>query len=61
MRLDKFLSDMNQGTRKELKEKIKKGSVTVNGHTCSDPGQQVAETDQIIFDGKRITYYRYEY
>lgn len=38
MRLDKFLSDMNQGTRKELKEKIKKRSVTVNGHICSDPG-----------------------
>ena len=54
MRLDKFLSDMNRGTRKELKEKIKKGSVTVNGHVCSDPGQAVTDTDEITFDGKIV-------
>ena len=61
MRLDKFLSDMNRGTRKELKEKIKKGSVTVNGQACSDPGQAVTDTDEIVFDGKIVKYYKYEY
>ena len=34
MRLDKFLADMNQGTRKELKQLIRKGLVTVDGNRC---------------------------
>ena len=33
LRLDKYLADMGIGTRSEIKEKIKKGLVTVNGET----------------------------
>lgn len=61
MRLDKFLSDMNMGTRSELKQKIRKGTVSVNGKTITDPGVAVDEKDSIIFEGKPIVYSRWEY
>ena len=31
MRLDKYLADMGEGTRQEVKKYIRRGSVTVNG------------------------------
>lgn len=43
MRLDKFLSDMNMGTRTELKRDIRKGAVQVNGEKITDPGFMVNE------------------
>lgn len=49
MRLDKFLSDMNMGTRTELKRDIRKGAVQVNGEKITDPGLMVNENDEIIF------------
>ena len=48
MRLDKFLSDMNMGTRTELKRDIRKGAVQVNGEKITDPGFMVNENDEII-------------
>jgi len=47
MRLDKFLSDMNMGTRTELKRDIRKGAVQVNGEKITDPGFLVNENDEI--------------
>ena len=38
MRLDKYLADMNAGTRSELKKDIRKGLVTVGGSVVKDPG-----------------------
>ena len=52
MRLDKFLSDMNMGTRTELKRDIRKGAVQVNGEKITDPGFMVNENDEIIFAGE---------
>ena len=48
MRLDKFLSDMNMGTRTELKRDIRKGAVQVNGEKITDPGFMVNENDEIV-------------
>ena len=48
MRLDKFLSDMNMGTRTELKRDIRKGAVQVNGEKITDPGLMVNENDEIV-------------
>lgn len=57
MRLDKYLADMNLGSRKEVKAFIKKGLVSVNGQVIRSDKFQVKErVDQIIFDGESISY-----
>ncbi len=61
MRLDKFLSDMNMGSRKELRQKIRKGTVLVNGEKAADPGMAVTAVDEVFFDGEKIDYRAYEY
>ncbi len=61
MRLDKYLADMNLGTRKELKTKIKKGSAAVDGITVTDPGFAVSGSEVIRFEGKNIHYREFEY
>uniref|UniRef100_I5ARQ0 Pseudouridine synthase n=1 Tax=Eubacterium cellulosolvens (strain ATCC 43171 / JCM 9499 / 6) TaxID=633697 RepID=I5ARQ0_EUBC6 len=61
MRLDKYLSDMNVGTRKELKTKIRKGAATVNGIRITDPGFSIKGDEDVTFDGKPIRYNEYEY
>lgn len=62
MRLDKFLADMNFGSRKEVKAYIKKGLVTVNGVTIKSDKHQVNEgADEITFAGEPIVYQKYFY
>ena len=57
MRLDKFLADMNAGTRSELKRDIRKGLVTVGGSVVKDPGKNVDPmTDEVCYRGKKIQY-----
>ena len=60
MRLDKFLADMNQGTRKELKQLIRKGLVMVDGVTVKDPGTAVTKTSDIVLAGIPVVYNEYE-
>jgi membrane-associated HD superfamily phosphohydrolase len=36
MRLDKYLSNLNLGTRKNIKEHIKNGAATINKETISN-------------------------
>ena len=43
MRIDKYLANMNVGSRKEVHLLIKKGIVAVNGVTVKTPKQQVKE------------------
>lgn len=61
IRLDKYLCDMGQGSRSEVKKLIRKGLVTVKGETVRDPGFQVAEGDQVALSGQVIAYHAYEY
>jgi 16S rRNA pseudouridine516 synthase len=57
MRLDKFLADMGQGSRKEVKQAIKKGLVEVNGQQVkSDKFQVDEQSDQVSFAGERVRY-----
>ena len=57
MRLDKFLADMNFGSRKETKQLIKKGGVSVNDQTIRSDKYQVDEKkDQVKVDGAIVTY-----
>lgn len=53
MRLDKFLSDMNMGTRTELKRDIRKGAVQVNGEKITDPGFMVNEMMRLFLQENR--------
>lgn len=62
MRLDKLLAHSGFGTRKEVKEYIKKGFVTVNGEiTKKDKLQVEPEIDVICVDGETITYEEFVY
>ena len=61
MRLDKYLADMHIGTRSEVKEKIRKGRVVVNGAVAKDPGLAVSDTDHISADGVSVRYREHFY
>ena len=61
IRLDKYLCDMGQGSRSEVKKLIRKGQVTVKGETVRDPGFQVEEGNQVALSGQVIAYHAYEY
>lgn len=62
MRLDKFLGELNIGTRSEVKKYIKKSQVTVNGKIEKDPGKNISETtDEIAFKGDALTYEKFVY
>lgn len=57
MRLDKFLADMNFGTRREVKGYIKKGLVTVNDQIIKSDKFHVNEyEDRVLFDGEPVHY-----
>ena len=61
MRLDKLLSDMNIGTRSELKKNIRKGQVSVNGEVIKDPGISLNGDEKIIYCGEEVSYSEFEY
>lgn len=62
MRLDKFLADVGLGSRKEVKQLLKKGLITVNEQTVKDGKQQInEEQDQIAFADEVLIYQRYYY
>ena len=61
IRLDKYLCDMNIGTRSNVKQLIKKGNVTVNDTIINNNDFKVAESDKICVNGRNITYQKYFY
>lgn len=57
MRLDKFLCDMQIGTRSQVKDCIKKGNVSVNGVIIKSPDYKLDENmDNVSYMGKNVTY-----
>ena len=61
-RLDKVLSNLGYGSRKEIKQAIRKGLIEVNGELVKDNGMQVdPETDKIIVNGEEIFYRKFIY
>jgi len=61
-RIDKILSNMGYGTRKEVKELIKNGLVEIDGAVVKDSGQQVeACSQEIKAGGRRIIYKEFIY
>lgn len=61
-RLDKILSNLGYGTRKELKGICKKGLVKVNGVVVKDSGAKVdPENDEIFINGEQVFYRKFIY
>lgn len=62
LRLDKYLADMGVGTRQEVKQKIRKGLVTIDGEITKSPEKKVDPDVQIVcVSGQQISYVTYEY
>lgn len=62
MRLDKFLSEQNIGTRKQIKEYVKNGRCSVNGTPASRADMHIDEnSDEIAFDGIVLGYSKNHY
>ena len=62
IRLDKLLSDMGIASRKELKQIIRSGRVTVDGKSIVIPETKIdSEGCAVAFDGKPLRYSRFHY
>lgn len=53
-RIQKLLSSLGYGSRREIEEWVQEGRLTVNGATA-EVGQKVDESDAVKLDGKRIS------
>ena len=60
-RLDKFLCDLNIGTRSQVKSFIQKGMVTVNDVIVKKSECKVSESDIICFQGQILSSEEYSY
>ncbi|REB06511.1 rRNA pseudouridine synthase [Sporosarcina sp. BI001-red] len=62
MRLDKLLGNNGFGTRKDVKQLIRKGTVRVNGMTEKDPGSHVdPEKDSVDVLGEPVIHQEFIY
>lgn len=62
IRLDKFLCEMQVGTRSEVKNLIRKGNVLVNDQTVKTAEQKIDEKrDRISLYGKPLVYKKHVY
>ena len=62
IRLDKYLADMQVGTRSEVKELIRKKRVTVNDNIVTKPESKInTDGDSVNVDGNAVGYHEYEY
>ncbi len=55
IRLNKFISNSGVCSRREADERIKLGLVTVNGVTVTEMGHKVKPTDDVRYEGKKLT------
>ena len=61
MRIDKYLANMNVGSRKEVHKLIKDGLVTVNGDVVETSKQKVGDHDEVMVGDAEIKYEQYHY
>ncbi|MBU0905011.1 MAG: pseudouridine synthase [Planococcaceae bacterium] len=62
MRLDKLLSNMGYGSRKEIKIIVKSKAVEVNGKVAKDVSMHVdSEKDEILVSGEKVIYTEFIY
>jgi len=55
IRLNKYIANSGMCSRREADENIAIGLVTVNGKVITEMGYKVKPTDEVRFDGQRIT------
>ncbi len=57
IRLDRYLCEMGEGTRSEVKELLRKGRVSVDGCPEKNPARKVDEKNaQVCVDGRLLSY-----
>lgn len=62
IRLDKYLAQMNKGTRKEIKEAAKRGRIAVNGIMVKNTDLKInPDMDTVLFDNEETGFVEYEY
>ena len=61
IRLDKMLAHMGYGTRKEVKELIRKGYVSINGEIIKSDDTKVNEDDEVIIFDEVVNYDEFVY
>ena len=62
MRLDKLIAHLGYGSRKQVKQFIRKGYVSVNGEIITDDDFHVdAEIDEIVFLNETVDYQALQY
>ena len=61
MRLDKFICEIENCTRKEAKDYIKKGLISVNGNKTKDASLNVEEENKVFLKGKELKYTAFSY
>ena len=62
VRLDKYLADMGIATRKELKDIIRQGRVTVNDAVATVPDMKLdGESAVVTLDGAVLSYSKFRY
>ena len=62
MRLDKYLADMGIATRKDLKQIIKSGRVSIDGVAVKVPETKLdPEKCSVVMDGECLNYKKYHY
>lgn len=62
VRLDKVLSELGVASRRELKQMIRSGRVSVNGQTVTEPEKHIdPEKDELCLDGAALRLRRFRY
>ena len=62
IRLDKYLTEMGEGTRSQIKEMARKGRIAVNGVTEKKSERKISpSSDTVAVDGRNVSYVEYEY
>ena len=62
MRLDKYISDCGVASRREIKQLVKAGRVTVNGAFAKAPEEKIdTDTAVVRLDGAVLCYKKYRY
>ena len=62
VRLDKVLSELGVASRRELKQMIRSGRVSVNGQTVTEPEKHIdPEKDALCLDGAALRLRRFRY
>lgn len=61
LRLDRFISECGEGSRKQAVSMIKSGRVKVGGITVTEPGLKISVDSEVTLDGRKLKYSKYSY